>query len=154
MGQAERFSSEIASGVERCSDVLKQAALEGLKRGIDEMMETVKKVVHQSQARVFGGDTHVEGKIVSVFEDSTEVIRKGKASKPTEFGKMVQIQEAENQRVIDFEVYDQKPSDSDLRIPSIEAHQERMGRTPDLAAADAGFSDNLINIGKALAKRF
>jgi IS5 family transposase len=139
MGQAQRFSSEIASGVKRSSDVMKQAALEGLKREIDAMRETVKKVVHQSKARVFGGDTHVEGKIVSVFEDSTEVIRKGKASKPTEFGKMVKIQEAENQIVIAFEVYDQKPSDSDLLIPSIEAHQERMGRTPDLAAADAGF---------------
>jgi IS5 family transposase len=139
MGQAKRFSSEIASGIKRSSDVLKQAALEGLKREIDDMMATAKRVVHQTKARVFGGDTHVEGKILSVFEDSTEVIRKGKASKPTEFGKMVKIQEAENQVVIDFEVYDQKPSDSDLLIPSIETHQERMGRTPDLAAADAGF---------------
>jgi IS5 family transposase len=139
MGQAKRFSSEIASGVKRSSDVMKQAALEGLKREIDDMMETVKKVVHQTKARVFGGDTHVEGKILSVFENSTEVIRKGKASKPTEFGKMVKIQEAENQIVIDFQVYDQKPSDSDLLIPAIETHQKRMGRTPDLAAADAGF---------------
>ena len=139
MGQAKRFSSEIGSGVKRSSDVLRQAALEGLKREIDDMVETAKKVVHQTKARVFGGDTHVEGKILSVFETSTEVIRKGKASKPTEFGKMVKIQEAENQIVIDFEVYDQKPSDSDLLIPSIEAHQALMGRTPDLAAADAGF---------------
>ena len=139
MGQAKRFSGEIASGVKRSSDVLKQAALEGLKREMDEMRETVKKVVHQAKARVFGGDTHVLGKIVSVFETSTEVIRKGKASKPTEFGKMVKIQEAENQIVIDYEVYDQKPSDSDLLIPSIESHHERTGRTPDLAAADAGF---------------
>ena len=155
MGQAKRFSSEIASGVKRSSDVLKQAALEGLKREIDEMMETVKKVVHQSKARVFGGDTHVEGKIVSVFEDSTEVIRKGKASKPTEFGKMVKIQEAENQIVIDFEVYDQKPSDSDLLIPSIETHQERMGRIPDLAAADAGFysAKNVAEAEKMGVKR-
>ena len=106
--------------------VLKQATLEGLKREIDDMVETVKKVVHQTKARVFGGDTHVEGKILSVFETSTEVIRKGKASKPTEFGKMVKIQEAENpatgrnrQIVIDFQVYDQKPSDSDLLIPSM-----------------------------------
>ena len=52
----------------------------------------------------------MEGKILSVFETSTEVIRKGKASKPTEFGKMVKIQEAENQIVIDFQVYDQKPA--------------------------------------------
>jgi IS5 family transposase len=138
-GQAKRFSAEIASGVKRCSDVLEQAALEGLRREIDAMRETVQKVVRQAQARVFGGDTHVEGKILSVFETSTEVIRKGKASKPTEFGKMVKIQEAENQIVIDFQVYEQKPSDSDLLIPAIEAHQRRLGRSPDLAAADAGF---------------
>ena len=155
MGQAKRFSAEIASGVKRSSDVLEQAALEGLKHEIDEMLETVKKVVHQTKARIFGGDTHVEGKIVSVFEDATEVIRKGEASKPTEFGKMVKIQEAENQIVIDFEVYDQKPSDSDLLIPSIETHQERMGRTPDLAAADAGFysAKNVAEAEKMGVKR-
>ena len=139
MGQAKRFSSAIASGVKRSSDVLKQATREGLKREMDDMRQILKKVAHQAKARVFGGDTHVEGKIVSVFETSTEVIRKGKASKPTEFGKMVKIQEAENQIVIDFEVYDQKPSDSDLLIPSIAIHQTRIGRTPDLAADDAGF---------------
>jgi IS5 family transposase len=139
VGQAKRFSSEIASGVKRSSDVLKQATIEGLKREIDSMVETVGKVAGQTKARVFGGDTHVEGKIMSVFETSTEVIRKGKASKPTEFGKMVKIHEAENQIVIDFEVYDKKPSDSDLLIPSIAAHQTLMGRTPDLVAADAGF---------------
>ncbi len=139
LGQAKRFSSEIARGVKRSSDVLKQAALQGLKIEIDSMAETVGKVVSQTKARVFGGDVHVEGKILSVFETSTEVIRKGKASKPTEFGKMVKIQEAENQIVIEFEVYDQKPNDSDLLVSSIEVHQERMGRTPELIAADAGF---------------
>ena len=148
LGQAKRFSGEIASGVKRSGDVLQQAALEGLKREIDDMVEIVRKVVHQTKARVFGGDTHVESKILSVFETSTEVIRKGKASKPTEFGKMVKIQEAENQIVIDYEVYDEKPSDSDLLIPSIEAHQTRMGRTPDLAVADAGFY-SANNVAKA-----
>src|SRR5712691_304852 len=52
---------------------------------------------------------------------------------------MVKIQEAENQIVIDCQVYDEKPSDSDLLIPSIKAHQTLMGRTPDVVAADAGF---------------
>lgn len=139
MGQARRFSVEIGSGVKRSGDVLQQARLQGLKAQIDDMVETVKKVVHQTKARVFGGDTHVAGKILSIFEPSTEVIRKGKASKPTEFGKVVKVQEAENQIVIDFEVYDQKPSDSDLLIPAIQAHEKLMGRVPDLAAADAGF---------------
>ena len=148
MRQAKRFSSEIASGVKRSSDVLKQAALEGLKREIDSMTETLGKVIRQTKARVFGGDTHAPGKILSVFETSTEVIRKGKASKPTEFGKMVKIQEAENQVVIEFQVYDEKPSDSDLLIPSIETHQRLMGRTPDLAVADAGFY-SAKNVAKA-----
>src|SRR6202046_3205409 len=61
------------------------------------------------------------------------------ASKPTEFGKMVKIQEAENQIVIHCEVFDQRPSDSDLLTPSIEKHHELLHRVPDLAAADAGF---------------
>src|SRR5271169_2099607 len=52
------------------------------------------------------GDTRADGKILSLFEPATEVIRKGKAGKPNEFGKMVKLQEAENQIVTDYEVYD------------------------------------------------
>jgi hypothetical protein len=42
------------------------------------MLSRTGQVIAQAKARVFGGDTHVEGKIVSVFELLTEVIRKGK----------------------------------------------------------------------------
>jgi IS5 family transposase len=139
VGQAKRFSQEIAEGVKRSTDFMQQARLEGLRQEIDTMLPRVKQVIRQTKARVFGGDTHAEGKLFSIFEESTEVIRKGKAGKPNEFGKMVKVQEAENQVVIAFEVYDQRPSDSDLLIPAIEMHEQRMGRTPDLTAGDAGF---------------
>jgi IS5 family transposase len=137
--QAKRFSAEIAGGVKWSADFLKQAALYGLKREIDTMVERTGQVVRQARERIFGGNTHAEGKIVSVFEPSTEVIRKGKASKPTEFGKMVKVQEAENQIVIDYEVFDKKPSDTELLVPAIERHEKLTGRTPDLVAADNGF---------------
>jgi transposase, IS5 family len=137
--QAKRFSAEIADGIKRSADTRKQAVLAGLKDQIDTMVVRTSQVMQQAKARVFDGDTHLGGKILSVFEPSTEVIRKGKASKPTEFGKMVKVQEAEHQIIIDFEVYDKKPNDSDLLIPSIEAHEKRIGRTPDLVATDAGF---------------
>ena len=52
---------------------------------------------------------------------------------------MVKLQEAENQIVIDYEVYDRRPNDSDLLIAAIETHQARLGRTPRLVAADAAF---------------
>jgi IS5 family transposase len=139
VGQAKRFSQEIAEGVKRGGDLMQQAVLKGLCNKIDIMLPLVKQVIQQTKARILGGDTHSEGKIFSIFEPATEIIRKGKAGKPNEFGKMVKVQEAENQIVTGFEVYDQRPSDSDLLIPAIEMHEQRMGRTPDLASADAGF---------------
>jgi len=103
------------------------------------MLARVEQVVRQTRARVFGGNTRSEGKLVSIFEPETEIIRKGKTSKPTEFGKMVKVQEAENQIVTAFEVYDQRPNDRDLLLPSVELHQQRLGRVPELVAGDAGF---------------
>jgi transposase, IS5 family len=97
------------------------------------------QVMKQTRARIFRGDTRAEGKILSLFEPSTEIIRKGKAGKPNEFGKMVKLQEAENQIVIDYEVYAQRPHDSELLIAAIETHQAMLGRAPRLVAADAAF---------------
>src|ERR1700724_1715598 len=106
VGQAKRFSTEIAEGMKRSTTVQKQLALEGLRQLIDAMVPRVKQVMKQTRARIFRGDTPAEGKILSLFEPSTEIIRKGKAGKPNEFGKMVKLQEAENQIIIDYEVYD------------------------------------------------
>jgi IS5 family transposase len=139
VGQAKRFSREIASGVKKSSDVFQQAAMERLRKELDTMAPRVQQVMQQTRARVLGGDTHVDGKLVSIFEPSTEVIRKGKASKPTEFGKMVKIQEAENQMIICYEVFEKRPSDSALLVPAIESHEEQLGRVPNLVAADAAF---------------
>jgi transposase, IS5 family len=139
VGQAKQFSKQIADGVKRAKHPLKQLALEGLRLQIDDMVPLVKQVMKQTRARIFRGNTHVAGKIFSVFEPSTEIIRKGKAGKPNEFGKLVKLQEAENQIVIDYDVYDRRPNDSDLLLPAIETHQSVLGRTPYLVAADAAF---------------
>jgi IS5 family transposase len=136
VGQAKRFAREIADGVKRSSGVVEQLVLEGLRQQIEEMAPRIRQVMRQTRARVFGSDTHVEGKLLSLFEPSTEVIRKGKAAKPNEFGKMVKLQEAENQIVVDYEVYDRRPNDAELLIPAIETHRARLGRAPYLVAAE------------------
>jgi transposase, IS5 family len=139
VGQAKRFSREIGAGVKRTGDLLHQAALEGLRQELDTFVPRVQQVMRQSRARVFGGDTHVVDKLLSLFEPSTEVIRKGKASKPTEFGKVVKLQEAEQQIITAYVVYDTRPSDSDLLIPALDTHEQRLGRVPRLVAGDAAF---------------
>ena len=132
VGQAKRFSREIETGLKASRDVFQQAALQGLRKELDTMAPRVRQVMQQARARIFGGDTHVENKLVSIFEPGTEVIRKGKASKPTEFGKMVKIQEAENQIITSYAVYEKRPYDSALLIPAIESHEEQLGCIPRL----------------------
>ena len=135
VGQAKQFSAAIAGQAKQAG----QTVLRKAKQQLDQMIPRVRQVMKQARARVLEGNTRSANKLLSVFEPDTEVIRKGKASKPTEFGKMVKIQEAENQIVIHCEVFDQRPSDSDLLTPSIEKHKELFNRVPDLATADAGF---------------
>lgn len=139
VGQAKRFSSEITAGVKRSADVMRQAALEGLRKELDTFVPRVRQVMRQAKQRIFGGDTHVADKLVSIFEPTTEIIRKGKASKPTEFGKMVKIQESENQIITDYVVYEKRPSDSELVVAALDAHEKRLGCTPRLVAGDAAF---------------
>jgi len=139
VGQARRFTREIAEGIKRCACPLDQAAVEGDRTYLETMIPRVQQVLRQTRERIDHGNTRAPGKIVSLFEPHTEVIRKGKAGKPTEFGKMVKIQEAEQQIVTHYEVYDQRPSDSDLLIPALDVHEQQFGQVPRLVTADAGF---------------
>lgn len=109
VGQAKRFSREIEAGVKASCDVFQQAALEGLRQQLDTMAPRVRQVMQQARAQ------------------------------PTEFGKMVKIQEAENQIITCYEVYEKRPSDSALLLAAIESHQAQRGRLPRLVAGDAAF---------------
>jgi transposase, IS5 family len=139
VGQAKRFAEEIATGRKRARSILQQLRLEANRAYLERMIPRVRQVMHQARERLFKGNTHVPGKLVSLFEPHTEVIRKGKASKPTEFGKMVKIQEAEAQIVTHYEVYGERPWDSDLLLPALNVHRQLLGRMPYLVTADAAF---------------
>ena len=134
VNQAKRVIGEVDQLGRR-----KKKQLSGCRQQMATMVDRVNQVVKQTRARVFEGNTKFEEKLVSVFEPQTEIIRKGKASKPTEFGKLVKVQEAENQIITHFEVYDERPSDSALLVNSVEMHQQQTGSLPRIVAADAGF---------------
>jgi len=111
----------------------------GLSERLQAMSDQVRRVVRQTKARVFAGLTQFPDKLVSLFEPHTEIIRKGKAGKPNEFGKLVELQEAENQIITHYEVYEERPSDRHLLLPAVEAQRRKLGRIPRWVAADAGF---------------
>jgi IS5 family transposase len=139
VGQAKQFAREVAAGVKCGASLLEQIALEAHRAYLETMIPRVQQVMRQTRERILKGNARVAGKLVSLFEAHTEIIRKGKAAKPTEFGKMVKIQEAEQQIITHYEVYDERPSDAALLIPALDAHEQQLGRTPHLITADAGF---------------
>src|SRR5207245_605569 len=134
-GQAKKFSSDIAGGVKQGN----LSVLHKAKQQLDEMIPRVQQVLRQTRERVLRGNTQADGKLLSVFETHTEVIRKGKANKPNEFGKLVLIQEAENQIVPHYQVCEQRPADSTLLEGCLEQHIEQFGRAPERVATDPGF---------------
>jgi IS5 family transposase len=128
--QAERVINEIAHS---------RGKVKKLGQQLGKVVTRVRQVIRQTVARIFRGDTQYPEKLASIFEPHTEIIRKGKASKPTEFGKMVQIQEAENQIITVYKVFDKRPWDSELLVPAVQSHQQQFDRVPRLVAADAAF---------------
>jgi IS5 family transposase len=107
---------------------------------LQAMRPLVQRVVDQTRARLLGGDTRAPEKVLSVFEPHTETIRKGKISKPNEFGKLVTIQESEHQIITAYDVHATRPADVTLWTAALDRHRTIFGRPPDLAAGDRGFS--------------
>jgi len=103
-------------------------------------IELICQVLAQTRARVLRGDTHFPGKVVSLFEPHTEIIRKGKLAKPTEFGRLVKIQEAEAQFITDYEVCERGQAERALWGPALDRHIALFGHAPQLAVADGGFA--------------
>jgi IS5 family transposase len=140
--QTESAAQHVAAGTVGAVG-LAQLELEGLAQRLRETGGLVRRVLAQTRARILTGNTHYPDKVLSLFEPHTEAIRKGKAVKPTEFGKLVKIQEAEGQFITDYEVCATRVPDQALWVPSLGRHEELFGHAPRLAVADAGFASRL-----------
>jgi IS5 family transposase len=121
-------------------DLWTRGELEDLRRILDTTVPLIHRVIDQTRRRVFGGDIRVAEKVLSVFEPHTEAIRKGKIAKPTESGKLVTVQEAEQQIVTAYAVHARRPADVTLWTPALDVDEATFGRVPELATADRGFT--------------
>jgi len=124
----------------RTASAVMASTLTRARQQLQQMQPLVTRILDQTRARLLGGDIHVPGKVLSVFEPHTEAIRKGKIAKPTEFGKLVTIQESEHQIITAYEVHDRRPPDTTLWIPALDRHIAMFDRPPDIAAGDRGFA--------------
>ena len=102
------------------------------------------KVVDQCRRRVLEGEkVPNEEKVFSIFEPHTELLKRGKASKPIEFGHMVKIQQVDGKFITDYDVFKKKPVDHELIEPSLKSHRRTFGENPREFAADKGFWESV-----------
>jgi IS5 family transposase len=97
------------------------------------------QVLDQTVRRVFCGENVPPAeKLVSIFEPHTDIIRRGKPNKDTEFGHKVWLGEVEGGFIAQYEVLDGNPNDDSQWQPTLDKHIQLFGRPPRQASADRG----------------
>jgi IS5 family transposase len=100
-------------------------------------MQTIAATARRAQ--IDGEKVPAAQRVFSLFEQHTELIKRGKRSKPVEFGHKVLLCETIEKFITDYEVYQQQPADCELTEAVIERHEKLFGARPEVLAADKGF---------------
>jgi transposase, IS5 family len=112
----------------------------GLGQAIEHVCGLADRVIAQTRRRVLEGEpVPVHDKVFSIFEPHTDLIVRGKAKTPVEFGHKVFLAESRHGLITDYRVLDGNPADEAHLAPSLTQHQATFGRAPALYAADRGF---------------
>lgn len=99
----------------------------------------VEQALDQAVRRVFQEEVvPATEKIVSLFEAHTDIIRRKKPGKETEFGHKVWLDEVEGGIVTRWQVLEGNPDEAKQWAPAIDHHTAQFGHPPWQASADRG----------------
>jgi len=105
------------------------------------------RIVEQAHQRVIEGTMlPPDVKLYSLFEEHTELILRGKAGKPIEFGHKILLSQTGEKFIHYYQVLEKRVEDPDLLPGALAAHQELFGGYPNLAATDKGFYTSMNQI--------
>jgi len=120
-------------------DVLRDPVAECMG-GMLHFRRLTDQVIKQAHQRVIEGkQVPNDRKLFSIFEPHTELLIRGKAGKPIEFGHMIQIQQVEEKFITHYDVFPHKPVEHELVEPAVERHWELFGDYPRELATDKGY---------------
>ena len=126
----------------RVAAVLREQATEQGRRlaeRIEHVLPLVDRAIGQATRRVLRGEAvPADEKVLSLFEPHTQAIRRHKPGKPTEFGRKVLLDEVDGGIVSHYAILTDVGLEHPHFVASLDAHQERFGRPPDLVAGDRG----------------
>ncbi len=146
-----RYYRKLIAHVERLFEIAEEFAqyavkrvsieLAAIGRAIQAILPDVKKVISQSvRSQLNGESVPASERVFSIFEPHTELIKRGKARKPVEFGHKILLTETQETFITDYAVLSHCPNDRHLAWEVVARHEALFGAPPEVLAGDAGFS--------------
>lgn len=123
-------------------------------QGMEHYYSLMLKIIDQTERRVIKKEKVLSSeKIVSVFEPHTDIIVKG--FRDIQYGHKINLSSEQNGFITHMSIEDGNPSDTDLFIPVLNAHQEKYGKLPNSVVADGGYASrtNVLTAREMGAKR-
>ena len=118
--------------------------IRNLIQELERALGLLDRIIDQTRRRViYGEKVPASEKVVSFFEDHTDIIEKGQ--REIIYGHKVFLTGGKSGLILDCLIVSGNPADTDLFIPMLERQEGLYGKPPRQTAADGGFasSDNL-----------
>lgn len=119
---------------------------------LDYFLTAMSVAIDQCERRVLKGESvPANEKILSIFEQHTDVICRGKTQSPAEFGHKVFFATGKSGLVTQYEVLRGNPGDNELLPGCLAKHKGQYNRSPYSLSGDRRFfsDDNEIKAAKA-----
>ena len=142
--QVTEASLKQAKKVQRLIQALENSQAEKLIKVLVLLSSRVEQVIDQTKRRVLNREkVHSSEKIVSLFENHTDIICRGKTNVLVEFGRKVWLDEVDGGIISNYRLLQGNPHDTQQWEPSLSQHQEQFGYPPRQASADRGVFSQL-----------
>ena len=127
---------EAAEGLRGAS--MKSSVALRILEDIEHFVALSHRVLDQTRRRVFEGESvPAQEKIVSIFEDHSDIIRKD--FKDTYYGHKIRLNVGKTSMVLDCQILEGNPADATLSLQAIERQQEILRQPPRQAVFDGAF---------------
>jgi len=137
--QVERVSQIARATIDISNGIALDLVASALVQELERMLGLIDHV-HAQSLRAFSGETvPAAERIFSIFEPHTELLKRGKAHKPNEFGHMVTIGQSGQKFITFYKVEEKSRHDIVLGDEAKEAHKNLFGAYPRKFTADKNY---------------
>jgi IS5 family transposase len=122
----------------------------GWIKEVEHYRNLLLRVVSQTKRRVVDNEkVPAVDKIVSIFEEHTDIIIKG--FRDTQFGHKINLSSERSGIITHLSIEKGNPADSDLFLQVLDSHREILGRLPQSVVCDGGYASKAnVEKGRAL----